>query len=149
LYFISVLIFSVYDKYTYKSPHIAFEALPEIISSDVTGLYHDTYHKHIDYAAGSFPLPYNLSFYSPDHPKGLFGLDLHESTWIDANQFKQGSKIVICDNRKRDFPKDTVCTDEAIALLGLPDSMKILKYDTYDRLLKLDRVVEFHILMYP
>lgn len=148
IYFSVVTIFSIYDKYTYKSPHVAFEALPEMLSGDVTKLYHDAYHKPIAYAAGSFPLPYDLSFYSPDHPRGIFALDLQGSTWIDADQFKRGSKVIVCDNRKRDFPKDPVCTDEAITLFGRPDSIKTLEYVTYDRLLKLDRAVDFHILMY-
>jgi len=148
IYFISFIgiYFLTERNYPSKVPHVA--ELPEIVARDVTQIYHETYNKPIEYAAGSFPLPYFMSFSSSDHPLGLFGLDLLASNWIDADKFRSGSKVIICASEVRYSPVEPACSQHAVRLLGLPDSQKTLKYVAYDRTLKAQRSVEYNVLMY-
>lgn len=147
-YIILVALVATYKKLNNENIYLPLAALPEIISKDVTNLYHDAYNKHIDYVAGSFPLTYAIPFYSEDHPYGIYGLDIEQSNWINASQFKLKSKVIVCTNEKHYFPTDPICTQQAIALLGNPDIHKILKYRVYDPALKASKYMEYNVLMY-
>lgn len=152
IYFIAFFaIYSISER-QYQNKIPTLPELPEMVAKDVTRLYHNTYHKPIEYAAGSFPLPYFLSFTSPDHPLGAFELDLKASNWIDANKFKAGRKVIVCADKARysatEYPVEPICSQQAIAMLGLPDSQTMLKYLVYDKKLKAQISVEYHLLMY-
>jgi len=148
-YITLVTLVTIYKKLNTENTYVPLAALPEIVSKDVTNLYHNAYNKHIDYVAGSFPLPYAISFYSSDHPYGIYGLDIEQSNWINKSQFKLKSKVIICNKEKHYSPTDPECTQQAIALFGSPDIHKNLKYQVYDPVLKASRYVEVNVLMYP
>ena len=107
-------------------------ALPQTLANDVTRLYHETYGQSLQYAAGTFPLPYDLSFYSADHPHGLYGLDLGHSPWIDAHALQAGNKAVICGTLSSNTPSDPKCIPAARALFGPPDQVSHFVYSVYD-----------------
>jgi 4-amino-4-deoxy-L-arabinose transferase-like glycosyltransferase len=107
-------------------------AFPQTLANDVTRLYRETYGQPIQYTAGTFPLPYVLSFYSPDHPHGLYGLDLEQSPWINARALKAGNKAVICGTLAFNTPSDPKCIPAARALFGNPDQIRHFVYTVYD-----------------
>lgn len=112
-------------------------ALPQRIAEDVTRLYRDTYGQSIEYAAGTFPLPYILSFYSPDHPHGLYGfdlggLDLAASPWIDARALKAGNRVAVCGTLSFGKSDELACPAAARSLFGVPDQTRQLAYPVYD-----------------
>ena len=112
-------------------------ALPQSIAEDVTRLYRNAYAQPIAYAAGTFPLPYILSFYSSDHPHGLYGfdlggLDLAQSPWIDVRALKAGNKVAVCGTLSFGKADDLACPAAARALFGIPDQTRQLVYPVYD-----------------
>lgn len=107
-------------------------ALPQMLANDVTLFYRQTYGQSIQFVAGTFPLPYILSFYSSDHPHGMYGLDLAQSPWIDARALKAGNKVVVCGTLRFSAPDDTACIPSAQALFGEPDRVKRIDYTVYD-----------------
>lgn len=107
-------------------------ALSETLAMEVTHYYRSTYGQPIEFAAGTFPLPYDLAFYSPDHPHALYGLDLAQSPWIDAHALKAGNKVVVCGTDRFDTHGDPTCVALAQGLFGTPDQVKHLKYQVYD-----------------
>lgn len=127
-------------------------ALPQRIAEDVTRLYRDTYGQPIEYAAGTFPLPYILSFYSPDHPHGLYGfdlggLDLAESPWIDAHALKAGNKLAVCGTLSFGKTDDLACP-MAQTLLGPPDQTRQLRYLVYDPKTRQRGLQRYTVLMW-
>lgn len=151
LYFISAAVLAIHDKFSQENSGSTVIAIPKTLAEDVTDLYHGIYNKPIDYAAGTFPLAYDLSFYSTDHPYAMYGLNTQQSNWIDINQFNSKSKVIICsgiNSEKHYFPTGTACIEQAIHLFGLPDTQRILKYMAYDPTQKMNVAVEFNILMY-
>lgn len=124
-------------------------ALSQQIAEDVTQLYHQTYHQPIRYAAGSFPYPYVLSFYSPDHPKGLDGLNLSSSFWIDRQKLMGETKVVVCIQELFQIVEDPFCDLDAKHLLGKPDKSVILNYSVYDPKRRRVGIQRFNVLMYP
>lgn len=148
-YYALVLAATIYAKFIYdRLPAPPEYALPETLSKDITRIYHDAYHESIHYAAGSFPLPYMLSFYSPDHPYGADALDIPQSLWIDPLKFKQQNKVIICSSEKTYFPKEPECSNQAIRLFGSPQQSVTLQYKTYDPDHKKMGAAIYHILMY-
>jgi 4-amino-4-deoxy-L-arabinose transferase-like glycosyltransferase len=112
-------------------------ALPQRLAEDATRLYRDAYAQPVEYAAGTFPLPYILSFYSPDHPHGLYGfdlagIDLAESPWIDAGALKAGNRLAVCGTLRFAEADDLACPAAARALFGAPDRTRHLIYSVYD-----------------
>jgi 4-amino-4-deoxy-L-arabinose transferase-like glycosyltransferase len=112
-------------------------ALPQSIARDVTRLYRDAYGQRVEYAAGTFPLPYVLSFYSPDHPHGLYGfdlggLDLAQSPWIDVRALRSGNKVAVCGTLSFGKSDDPACAAMARTLFGIPDQTRQLVYPVYD-----------------
>ncbi|MBN8766579.1 MAG: glycosyltransferase family 39 protein [Thiobacillus sp.] len=112
-------------------------ALPQRVAEDATRLYHDAYGQPIEYVGGTFPLPYVMSFYSPDHPHGLYGFDLAgtdlgQSPWIDARALKSGNKVAVCGTLRFAEPSDPACLAAARALFGPPDQTRQLIYPVYD-----------------
>lgn len=151
LYFIGVTILAIDYKQTDDSSVSTTTVVAKTLVQDVTNLYHNTYHKPIEYVAGTFPLAYDLSFYSADHPNAMYGLDTQASNWIDRSQFNLRSKVIICSGLniyKYYYPVGTACSEEAIHLFGIPDAQKTLKYMTYDLTLKKNVATEYNILMY-
>lgn len=123
-------------------------ALPQSIAEDATRLYRDAYGRPIEYAAGTFPLPYILSFYSPDHPHGLYGSDLAESPWIDARALKSGNKVAVCGTLSFGKPDDPACPAAATALFGTPDQTRRLVYPVYDPKTRQRGLQRYEVLMW-
>jgi 4-amino-4-deoxy-L-arabinose transferase-like glycosyltransferase len=122
-------------------------ALPQSIAEDVTHLYRDAYGQPIEYAAGTFPLPYILSFYSSDHPHGLYGSDLAGSPWIDGHALKSGNKVAVCGTLSFGKPDDSACS-AAQSLLGPPDQTRQLVYPVYDPKTKQRVLQRYTVLMW-
>lgn len=128
-------------------------ALPQRIAEDATRLYRDAYGQPVEFAAGTFPLPYILSFYSPDHPHGLYGFDLGgtdlaQSPWIDARALRVGNKIAVCGTLQFAKADDHACPAAARALFGPPDQTRGLLYSVYDpKTRRLDRQ-RYDVLMW-
>ena len=122
-------------------------ALPQSIAEDVTRLYRDAYGQPVEYAAGTFPLPYILSFYSPDHPHGLYGSDLAGSPWIDPRALKSGNKVAVCGTLS--FGKsDALACPAAQALFGPPDQLRQLAYPVYDPKTRQQGLQRYTVLMW-
>lgn len=112
-------------------------ALPQRIAGDVTRMYRDAYAQPVEYAGGTFPLPYVMSFYSADHPHGLYGFDfsgpdLDQSPWIDARALRSGNKVAVCGTLRFAEAGDRACPTVAQALFGAPDRVRQLVYPVYD-----------------
>jgi 4-amino-4-deoxy-L-arabinose transferase-like glycosyltransferase len=107
-------------------------ALPQTLANGITRLYRETYGEPLQFAAGTFPLPYDLAFYSIDHPHGIYGLDLSQSSWIDARSLKAGNKVVVCGTLRFEIPSDPNCILGAQALFGIPDRVKRIEYEVCD-----------------
>jgi len=131
------------------SPYDAY-ALPEKVATDVSKLYHDVYKAPIAYVAGTFPLAYYVTFYSEDHPSGVYQLDLKESSWIDASTIHHSAKVVVCGHLSNEYlPKEPECSQQAIKLFGTPDNRATLHYKTINH--KLSNAitdVDVNVLMY-
>lgn len=124
------------------------EAIHELLVKDVTELYYQKYHEKIPYVGGTFPLPYQFSFYSPDHPLSIYGLDLASSTWINARLFTQSAKVIICGSLKREYPIEPDCTRMAIQQFGKPSDTAQLIYPLYDSAKNNVSNAVFNIMMY-
>ncbi|MBN8716999.1 MAG: glycosyltransferase family 39 protein [Stenotrophomonas sp.] len=107
--------------------------LPQTMAVQVETLYRQAYGAPIEYAAGSFPLPYFLAFYGADHPRALYGFDLAQSTWIDPEALRAGNKVALCGSL-RSFapPPEPACAARAAALFGPPDQTRTLQWRVYD-----------------
>jgi 4-amino-4-deoxy-L-arabinose transferase-like glycosyltransferase len=123
-------------------------ALPQVLANDVTHLYRATYGEPLQFAAGTFPLPYDLAFYSPDHPHGLYGLDLKQSSWINPQALKVGNKVVVCGSFRFETPGEPNCIPEAQALFGPPDRIKHIKYEVFDPKTKQRGCQSFAVLIW-
>jgi 4-amino-4-deoxy-L-arabinose transferase-like glycosyltransferase len=117
-----------YRSYPAPPPY----ALSKTLAEDVTRDYRNTYGQPIQFVAGTFPLPYDLAFYSPDHPHGLYGLDLAQSPWIDTHALQGGNKVAVCGTDRFGSRGDPVCMALAQGLFGKPDQVKRLDYPVYD-----------------
>ena len=117
-----------YRSYPAPPPY----ALAKTLATDVTRNYRQSYGQALQFVAGTFPLPYELAFYSPDHPHALYGLDLAQSPWIDRNALKTGNKAVVCGTERIDTAGDPACSTAAQNLFGKPDQVSHLEYRVYD-----------------
>jgi 4-amino-4-deoxy-L-arabinose transferase-like glycosyltransferase len=133
VYLVAVLIIAVAWEVHYRTyPAPPFYASSRTLATDVTRYYRNTYGQPIQFVAGIFPLPYDLAFYSPDHPHALYGLDLAQSPWIDARALKAGNKVVICGTLRFNTHGDPACIAAAQRLFGTPDQVKRIEYQVYD-----------------
>jgi 4-amino-4-deoxy-L-arabinose transferase-like glycosyltransferase len=123
-------------------------ALGQTVAEDVTHLYQRTYGQGISYVAGTFPLPYALSFYSPDHPHALYALDLAHSPWIDPGALKMGNKVVVCGTLYSMPPDDPACRSASRVLFGTPDQTRQLAYQVFDPKTKGLSFHHFEVLMW-
>lgn len=135
---LAVVAAAIWDWQYRAYPARPAYALSQSIAEDVTRLYRDAYAQPIEYAGGTFPLPYILSFYSPDHPHGLYGFDvagadLAQSPWIDARALKSGNKVAVCGTLRFGTADDIDCPATARAVFGAPDQVRQLAYPVYDR----------------
>lgn len=65
------------------------------IATDVTELWHNTYHQPLRYVAGSHYLVANISVYSADKPIPYMGWSHEQSPWVNvADMRKQGAMFV-------------------------------------------------------
>ncbi|HYP69007.1 MAG TPA: glycosyltransferase family 39 protein [Thiobacillaceae bacterium] len=115
---------------TYPAP--PSYALSKTLAADVTRYYRTTYGQPIQFVAGTFPLPYDLAFYSSDHPHALYGLDLAQSPWIDRGALQAGNKVVVCRSEHVDTAGAQACSTQAQDLFGKPDQVTHLEYRVYD-----------------
>src|SRR3569623_2627406 len=138
IYLLATLVAAViWDRQYRAYPAQPAYALPQRIAEDATRLYHDAYAEPIECAAGTFPLPYILSFYSPDHPHGLYGFDLAgpaltQSPWIAARALESGSRIADCGPLRFGVTDALACPAAARTLFGPPDQTRQLVYTVYD-----------------
>jgi 4-amino-4-deoxy-L-arabinose transferase-like glycosyltransferase len=133
LYLVATVLVSVWWETRYRAyPAPPPYAMPQTLAHDVTRLYRKAYGQPVQFVAGTFPLPYVLSFYSPDHPHGLNGLDLVQSPWINARALKAGNKAVICGTLQFTPSSDPDCLPAARTLLGDPDQIRHMSYTVYD-----------------
>lgn len=150
---VAVIAAALWERQYRAYPARPAYALPQSIAKDVTRLYRDAYGQPIEYAAGTFPLPYILSFYSPDHPHGLYGfdlggLDLAESPWIDAQALKAGNKLAVCGTLSFGKADDQDCPAAARTLFGVPDQTRQLIYPVYDAKTKRLEQQRYTVLMW-
>lgn len=134
---VTLVAAAIWDRQYRTYPAQPAYALPQRIAEDTTRLYHEAYAEPIEYAAGTFPLPYILSFYSPDHPHGLYGFDLAgpdltQSPWIDARALESGNRIAVCGTLRFGVTDALACPAAARTLFGPPDQTRQLVYTVYD-----------------
>jgi len=134
---LAVVAAAIWDRQYRAYPARPAYALPQSIAEDVTRLYRDAYAQPIEYAGGTFPLPYILSFYSPDHPHGLYGFDLAgsdlaQSPWIDPRALRSGNKVAVCGTLRFGTTDDIDCPATARSLFGPPDQVRQRVYPVYD-----------------
>lgn len=147
LYLVLALIAAPIWEARYRAyPAMPVYALPETLARDVTRYYRQTYGQRMQLAAGTFPLPYVLSFYSPDHPHGLYGLDPAQSPWIDRGTLQTANKIVVCGTLRFDPPTDPGCITTAKDLFGAPDRVRRFEYTVFDPKSKRTGVHGFEVL---
>lgn len=133
IYLLSALVIAAVweaDYLTYPAPPPY--ALSKMLAADVTRYYRKAYGQPLQFAAGTFPLPYDLALYSADHPHALYGLDLGQSPWIDVRALQAGNKVVVCGTYRFDVRGGRACIDAAQGLFGAPDQITSLKYAVYD-----------------
>jgi len=128
---------AIWDRQYRAYPAMPAYALPQTIAEDATRLYRNAYGQPVEYVGGTFPLPYILSFYSSDHPHGLYGFDfggtdLAASPWIDARALKSGNKLAVCGTLGFGRADDLACPAAARTLFGPPDQIRQLVYPVYD-----------------
>ena len=145
---VAVVAAAIWDRQYLAYPARPAYALPQSIAEDVARLYRDAYARPIEYVAGTFPLPYILSFYSPDHPHGLFGLDLAGSPWINARALESGNKVAVCGMLSFGKLDDRACPAEARMLFGAPDQIRQLVYPVYDPKTKQRGLQRYTVLMW-
>ena len=145
---ISVLLAAVLVRQHHAYPAPPAYALPQTLAQDATRAYRQAFGEPVDYVAGSKWLPFTLSFYSPDHPHGLAGLDLARSSWIDPRALAAGNRLVICGTFVFDAADDTACAPAAKALFGEPDLVRQLVYPVYDPPSQKTGLQRFDLLMY-
>ncbi|MGE5319832.1 MAG: glycosyltransferase family 39 protein [Hyphomicrobiaceae bacterium] len=150
---LAVAAAAIWEKQYRAYPAHPAYALPQRIAEDVTRLYRDAYAQPIEYAAGTFPLPYILSFYSPDHPHGLYGFDLAgtdlgQSPWIDARALKSGNKVAVCGSLSFGKSDTLACPAAARTLFGAPDQTRQLVYPVYDPKRKQLGLQRYTVLMW-
>ncbi len=147
-YLLIALIGALYLRVADNNNAIHQAALPEVFAQDLTNYFQNHYHERISYVAGSHPLAYDVTFYSADHPIGVYGVNVNGSPWVDLDRFKKSSKIIVCTNLKSFFPKDPLCSKDAVELLGPPSEEKLFSYKAYDAGTKHDVLVKFNTLIY-
>jgi hypothetical protein len=108
------------------------DGLPPLLARDVAAQYRQAYGQTIAYVAGNFPLPYNIAFYSPDHPHALAGLDPAQSPWIDARAMAGGTLVVVCGTLTFGADPDPGCASAAGQRFGMPDQVRQLDYPVHD-----------------
>lgn len=132
VYYVAAGIIGYQHRRLLLSHQLPKEAIHEALVKDISELYYQKYHEKIPFVGGSFPLPYQFSFYSPDHPSSIYGLYLGDSTWINSKQFEQSAKVIVCGSLKREYPIDPDCTKMAVRQFGIPSKSKQLMYSLYD-----------------
>ncbi|MBI3440791.1 MAG: glycosyltransferase family 39 protein [Proteobacteria bacterium] len=125
-----------------------FVSRQQHLAADVTRLYHQTYHRPVTYVAGTWPLPYAMAFYSPDHPAGLNALDLATSYWIDPAALRHGNRAVICGSERVFKEPEPSCCKQAEALFGAPDKKVLQSYSVYDPKTKRLGTQNYHVLFW-
>jgi 4-amino-4-deoxy-L-arabinose transferase-like glycosyltransferase len=128
---LTVIVAVFWEKHYREYPAPPPYALPETLAHDVTALYRSDFGQPVQYVAGTFPLPYVMSFYSPDHPHGLYGADLEQSPWIDPKQMAAGNRVAICNLSDWFGHADTQCRKKVVALFGRPERIVQLDYRVY------------------
>lgn len=108
------------------------DALPPLLARDVAAQYRQAYGQRIAYVAGSFPLPYNIAFYSQDHPHALAGVNPAQSPWIDARALAEGNHVVVCGTLTFAADPDPACAMAAGQQFGTPDQVRQLNYPVHD-----------------
>ncbi len=122
-----------YVGYQYRARKSASpDAQLPLLARDVAAQYREAYGQAIAYVAGSFPLPYNIAFYSSDHPHALAGLDPAQSPWIDARALADGHHVVICGSLTFAIDPDPACALSAHQVFGTPDQIRQLVYPVRD-----------------
>jgi len=147
-YFIVALIVVAWCKTANHHTAVNQGALPEIFAKDLTSYYHQKYHGNLVYVAGSEPLAYDVTFYSPDHPWGIYRFDLDSSTWINQQDPKLKRKVIVCSGENHYLPRNPECSSKAIKLFGVPKEIKEFSYPAYDTENKLYRNITFEALVY-
>lgn len=112
-------------------PARPFYEMQKQVVLDITDIYHRAYRQPFSYAVGTFPMPYAMAFYSPDHPTGTAGLDLQHSYWASAEGIQEENKVAICGGTRPE-DKDRACEGEVRHLFGEPDKIIYLNYKVYD-----------------
>lgn len=145
---VSVGVATVLERKYRSYPASPAYALPATIAKDVTEIFRTTYHRPIEFAAGPFPFGYILSFYSPDHPHGLNGVDLPGSPWIDRRALETGTKVMVCGTLRFEEQSDHTCEAAAHSLFGRPDQTRQLTYRVYDPKIKRLGLQRYDVLMW-
>lgn len=146
---LAVIVVMVLENKYQNYPAKPTYALAGSLAKSVTALYHDSYHQPIGYVGGSFPLPYVLSFYSTDHPHGLYGLDLQGSPWVDPQALAKGNKVAVCGNIISSYPRDDItCPDMAERVFGKPDQTRLLSYQVYNPVTRQLGTQRYTVLMW-
>ncbi|MFN3703371.1 glycosyltransferase family 39 protein [Thermomonas sp.] len=137
------------DASTQHQPAPQPYVLQQTMAETVARIYRQRYGQPLDYVAGSFPLPYFVAFYAPEHPQAAYGLDLRQSTWLDAHAFRQGGKAVICGSvRYFAQPPDPDCAAQARRQFGPSDEMRWLRWPVYDPATRRQALQTIQLLMW-
>ena len=146
-YFLIALVGALYFRVAYhREGAILNKAVPELFAQELTVYYHSLYHEPLAYVAGSSPLAYAVTFYSPDHPIGIYELDIKGSNWVDANDFIHKGKVIVCAAEK--YFVDPLCTEQAHELLGQPRQQKVFSYNAYFPTTKKYDSIHYNVLIY-
>ena len=85
--------FSLTHSHTTTSANFPGQKLADTI----TQIWHDTYHRKLDYIAGSRWAGGNIAFYSPDHPAVFIEWSHEKAPWIDLNALKEKGGVFVWD----------------------------------------------------
>jgi 4-amino-4-deoxy-L-arabinose transferase-like glycosyltransferase len=67
------------------------------IAAKTTTLWHDTYHTHLDYVAGSRWVGGNISFYSPDRPTVFIEWNHKRAPWVNIQKMQEKGAVFVWD----------------------------------------------------
>ncbi len=72
------------------------------LAQTITQEWHNTYHRKLNYVAGSRWTSGNISFYSSDHPAVYIDWNKHISFWIKENKMQENGAVFVWDITGRD-----------------------------------------------
>jgi 4-amino-4-deoxy-L-arabinose transferase-like glycosyltransferase len=105
-----VLLFGYIYSLAYDSNTSSANFPGKMIAKSLTSYWHESYHTHLSYIAGSRWVGGNISFYSPDHPAVFIEWDKKRAPWISIHDMEKKGAIFVWDltNNKETLPSNVI-----------------------------------------